>query len=91
MFFEHDQVGFNYRMPNINAALGLAQLEILEKRLYAKNELFKSYKNSFHNLTDLAIIDPPVDSISNNWLINIRFNITRKKKEGAICYMENST
>jgi aminotransferase in exopolysaccharide biosynthesis len=47
--FNHDAIGYNYRMPNINAALGLAQLEQLPKFLESKRQIAESYKNFFSN------------------------------------------
>lgn len=45
--FYHDELGFNYRMPNLNAALACAQLEQLDRFLYNKRELAKGYENFF--------------------------------------------
>jgi len=45
--FAHDEIGYNYRMPNINAALGLAQLEQLPKFLESKRKIAEAYKNYF--------------------------------------------
>ncbi len=47
----HDEIGYNYRMPNINAAIGVAQLEQLPKFLTAKRKLAKAYSSFFSNLT----------------------------------------
>ncbi len=48
--FIHDEIGYNYRMPNLNAALGLAQLEQLPPFLQAKRELAGKYKTFFNSL-----------------------------------------
>ena len=45
--FIHDEVGYNYRLPNINAAIGCAQVEQLRGELSAKRELFKHYQAAF--------------------------------------------
>src|SRR5690606_32446468 len=45
--YRHDEIGFNYRMPNINAALGCAQLEKLDSFLQSKRNLTKHYEQSF--------------------------------------------
>ena len=45
--YEHDEVGYNYRMPNINAALGCAQLERLPDMLAAKRRLFELYREAY--------------------------------------------
>jgi aminotransferase in exopolysaccharide biosynthesis len=65
--FIHDAVGYNYRMPNINAALGCAQMENLEVMLANKRETAQKYRNFFHN-TSIGFFDEPRDCRSNFWL-----------------------
>ena len=48
--FDHDEIGWNDRMPNLNAALGLSQLEVLEKRLMLKRDLINQYKTVIKQL-----------------------------------------
>jgi len=66
--YDHDEIGFNYRLPNLNAALGCAQLEQLEGYLQKKRSLFNSYKSSFQNITGLKLFEEPRGSRSNYWL-----------------------
>lgn len=67
--FKHDAVAWNYRMPNINAALGLAQLEVLPELIAAKRALAKRYQASFRELSHIAkFLCEPSDSHSNYWL-----------------------
>lgn len=65
--FVHDEVGYNYRLPNINAALGCAQLEQLEKFVMAKRELAARYSELLHGST-LQFFTEPTDCRSNYWL-----------------------
>jgi aminotransferase in exopolysaccharide biosynthesis len=65
--FVHDELGFNYRMPNINAALGCAQLEQLTGFLQAKRELAMAYKAFVAN-SEWQFVDEPDGSCSNFWL-----------------------
>ena len=65
--FKHDMIGYNYRMPNLNAALLVAQLEKLNIFLLNKRELAERYNNFFHNL-DCSFFLEPKDSKSNYWL-----------------------
>jgi aminotransferase in exopolysaccharide biosynthesis len=65
--FEHDQVGFNYRMPNLNAALGCAQLESLPQYLDNKRDLAQTYASYFGNRAQ-TFIDEPKDTRANFWL-----------------------
>ena len=66
--FVHDEIGYNYRMPNINAALGLAQLEQIELFLKAKRHLAESYRNFFADKKGIKYVIEPENSRSNYWL-----------------------
>ena len=66
--FEHDEIAFNFRMPNLNAALGCAQLEQLDARLLQKQALFQAYRAAFFGFDDLTIFEAPANSYSNYWL-----------------------
>jgi len=68
--FKHDAIGYNYRMPNINAALGCAQIENIDKILANKRELARKYKQFFSNI-GLSFFDEPKDCKSNFWLNSI--------------------
>lgn len=63
----HDEVGYNYRLPNLNAALGCAQLEQLEQFIEAKRALAASYE-AFFNGGDFQFVSEPNDCRSNYWL-----------------------
>lgn len=65
--FFHDEAGFNYRMPNLNAALGCAQMEVLEGYLSKKRHLAMLYQDLFNN-TDFQFIVEPDYACSNYWL-----------------------
>lgn len=68
--FVHDHIGYNYRLPNINAALLCAQLEQLNSFLDNKRELAENYENFFSS-SDIQFIKEPKDSRSNYWLCAI--------------------
>ena len=65
--FKHDAVGFNYRMPNINAALGCAQMENIERILENKRKTAMAYKDFFAG-SEIKFFDEPKDCKSNFWL-----------------------
>lgn len=65
--FSHNDIGYNYRMPNVNAAIGLAQLEQLGVYITAKRELAKKYERFFRDV-DVEFVREPTDSMSNYWL-----------------------
>ncbi len=70
--FDHDQIGWNDRLPNINAALGVAQIEKIEETLSKKRKLAENYKKLFSDIHDVEILDEPKDTVSNFWLITLR-------------------
>ena len=65
--FAHDEIGYNFRMPNINAALGCAQLEQIDKVLESKRITSKQYEDYFHKM-DIEYFIEPLDCQSNYWL-----------------------
>ena len=65
--FFHDQVGYNYRLPNLNAALGCAQMERLPVVLANKRQTHQLYRGFFAQ-RDLGLLEETEDSISNYWL-----------------------
>lgn len=65
--FAHDMIGYNYRMPNLNAALACAQLEQLEIFLKSKRALSESYKAFFQN-HEFNFVKEPANAKSNYWL-----------------------
>ena len=66
--FVHDHIGYNYRMPNIYAALGCAQLENLERYVQDKRETAEKYRKFFATVPDVAFFTEPENCRSNYWL-----------------------
>jgi len=73
----HDEIAYNYRMPNLNAALGVAQLENLNRFLYKKRELTYKYNEFFKN-SSISFVTEPKDSKSNYWLQTV---VLKNKRE----------
>ncbi len=66
--FVHDEIGFNYRLPNLNAALGCAQLEQLDGFLASKRRLAAAYDRAFAGVPGVAFAREPEGTTSNYWL-----------------------
>ena len=66
--FKHDYVGYNYRMPNINAAIGCAQLEHLDEFIADKRATAAAYASFFNNIDGIEFFTEPEDCFSNYWL-----------------------
>ena len=73
--YVHDEVGHNLRMPNINAALGLAQLEKINILLAAKRKLYSKYYEKLKDFQDVSLLRETKNSKSNYWLQTIILNI----------------
>jgi aminotransferase in exopolysaccharide biosynthesis len=72
--YRHDTVGFNYRLPNLNAALGCAQLEQLPRLLAAKRRLHERYATSFAAVPGVTLLTEPAGCRSNYWLQTLRLD-----------------
>lgn len=82
--FKHDYIGYNYRMPNINAALGCAQMEELPTFLNSKRKTADAYKEYFKNHSTIQFMSEPLNTISNYWLCAILL----PDKESQIRFLE---
>ena len=80
--FIHDKVGYNYRMANINAAIGLAQMENIDKIIKSKRRLFDVYERAFSNIDEIELFREPKNCKSNYWLqtIILKKKYSREKK-----------
>ena len=83
--FRHDAIGYNYRMPNINAALGCAQLEQLDSLIQSKREVAAAYARFFADIPDIQFVTEPEGSFSNYWL-NAILLPSRKEREAFLEY-----
>ena len=78
--YVHDEIGYNYRLPNINAALLVAQLEQLNKFLDSKRELAKIYEEFFLQ-NSIKFIEEPENSKSNYWLQAVLLENVKQRDE----------
>ena len=84
--FRHDHIGYNYRMPNINAALGCAQLEHIEEYVADKRATAKAYAEYFKNIDGIDFFEEPEDCRSNYWL-NV---VMLKDKDAQLRFLEET-
>ena len=80
LYYVHNNVGYNYRMTNVQAALGCAQLEKIDKYIKIKRSNFKLYKEIIDAVDGLDFIEEPEYSFSNYWFYSLLIN---NKKYGA--------
>ena len=69
--YEHSEVGYNYRMSNVCAAIGVGQLEVLTERVTRKREIFNFYKNELSMIKEITFLEELEPSFSNYWLTTI--------------------
>ena len=87
--YRHDDIGYNYRMPNINAALGCAQLEQLPGLLEAKRRLFERYRVAFAGVPRSRIVAEPDGCRSNYWLQTLLLDESTAGRRDAILAATN--
>ena len=87
--FFHDELGFNYRMPSVNASLGLAQLEQLPEFLISKQNVANKYEAFCVNQSDIEFIKPIEGAISNNWLNAIAMK-DRADRDDLLAYLNTN-
>lgn len=82
--FVHDEIGYNYRLPNLNAALGCAQLERLSDMVARKRRLADRYAAAFVGVPGLRFLTEPEGSRSNYWLNAIVLDPAQADKQEAV-------
>jgi aminotransferase in exopolysaccharide biosynthesis len=87
--FIHDEVGYNYRLPNLNAALGCAQLECLPEKLTAKRKLFSLYQSAFSKVDGIKLVSEPLHCTSNYWLQTLLLDVEASEFREAVLKITN--
>jgi len=87
--YMHDEVGYNYRLPNMNAALGCAQLEQLPGYLTAKRRLFERYRTAFKDVSLATVFPEPEGCRSNYWLQTLVLDASASDQRDAILSATN--
>ncbi len=80
----HDRVAFNYRLPNLNAALGVAQLGALEGLLARKARLAARYEEAFAAVPGVRFRPPPAGAVANHWLNVLELDVTTLAERDAL-------
>jgi perosamine synthetase len=71
LYFEHDEIGYNYRMVNVLAAIGLAQFERIEEFLETKKKNFEIYKRELGNIEGVSLHESTMKEASNYWFYSL--------------------
>ena len=89
--YVHDEVGYNFRMPNLYAALGCAQLEQLPEFLASKHRLFERYQAALVDIDEVHLVEEPSGSESNYWLQTLVLSDAVADQRDAILQVTNDT
>ena len=87
--YRHDEIGYNYRMPNLNAAVGCAQLEQLPTMLAEKKRLFQRYKVAFAPVAGVKLMAEPEQCQSNYWLQTLLLDAEQANQRDSILQATN--
>ena len=74
--YEHEEYGYNYRMSNVLAAIGVAQMEVVEDRVLKKREIFEWYKEFLSDIEEINFMPELKNSRGNRWLTALTFEKT---------------
>lgn len=67
-YYQHNEIGYNYRMSNIVAGIGRGQLKVLDNRIAKKTEIYNTYKEAFKYITEIEMQPIPENTRPNHWL-----------------------
>lgn len=79
-YYQHLEIGYNYRMSNVLAGIGRGQMKVLEERISKKREIYKTYQKAFENIDDIQMENELSDERSNRWLSTLLLKKDSKVK-----------
>ena len=82
--FIHDELGYNYRMPSLNAALGVAQLERFDAMIARKTKLHEAYRASFAGMPGVRLVEGRPGTAPNHWLNTIVISGARRDRDAIL-------
>ncbi len=76
--YEHSQIGYNYRLSNVSAAIGLGQLEVLQDRVERRRQIFEHYQKELSDINEISFVEEPDGFYSNRWLTTVLISANSK-------------
>ncbi|HHE06049.1 MAG TPA: aminotransferase class V-fold PLP-dependent enzyme [Epsilonproteobacteria bacterium] len=89
LHYEHKEVGYNYRMSNVLAAIGVAQMEVLHQRVDRRREIFDLYKAELSSIEEITFMPEIFESRGNRWLTTLCFEKTNPQDIIDVLEKEN--
>jgi len=87
--FAHDETAWNYRMPNLNAALGVAQMTRLPQFLSEKRVIAEAYQKAFAGVEGVSFLKEPAGTTSNYWLCSVALDEGRENERDEFLRVTN--
>ncbi len=73
LWYEHAEMGYNYRMSNVAAAIGVGQMEVLRSRIERKRAIFESYRELLGDIEEISFMPEEERAVGNRWLSTLTF------------------
>lgn len=73
--YQHEEVGYNYRMSNVSAGIGRGQMEVLGERVAARQNIYRYYEHSLSEVEGITMMPELADTVSNHWLTTITLDV----------------
>lgn len=89
LHYEHKEFGYNYRMSNVLAAIGVAQMEVLSLRVERRREIFELYQKNLCNIDEITFMPEIENTKGSRWLTTLTFDNTTPEKIIALLEKEN--
>ena len=89
LYYEHKEFGYNYRMSNVLAAIGVAQMEVLSQRVQRRREIFELYSKELSTIAEINFMPEIKNSMGNRWLTTLTLQKTNPNKIIEALQIEN--
>ena len=89
LYYEHDEIGFNYRLTNLQAALGLAQMEQLETFIETKNKNYDHYQDLLEDIKGVSLLGFREGVRSNKWFYSLSCEDSSIDRDALISFLQN--
>lgn len=87
-YYQHKEIGYNYRMSNISAAIGCGQFECLDKKIKIKQDIFNTYVEGFKDIKEIEMIKEDENRMSTHWLSIMKLNDSKVRPDDIIDALE---
>jgi UDP-N-acetylbacillosamine transaminase len=89
LYYEHKEFGYNYRMSNVLAAIGVAQMEVIDERVNRRREIFNLYQKELSEISEINFMPEIDNSRGNRWLTTLTFDHADPEKVIAALALED--